>query len=41
MDEFRTTALEIQIFIAQDQLPAVLSSALSRNPEGASVTEMK
>ena len=41
MDEFRTTALEIQIFIAQDQLPAVLSSALSRNPEGASVTEMQ
>jgi hypothetical protein len=39
--ELRPTTLRIQIFIAQDQLPAVNRRALSRNPKTAGVADVK
>jgi hypothetical protein len=39
--EFRLAALRIEVFIAKDQMAAVLGGALGGSPESASVPEMQ
>jgi len=39
--EFRAAALRVQVFVAKDQLAAMLGCTLRGGPEGASVAEME
>jgi hypothetical protein len=41
LDEFRATALRIQIFVAEDQLAAMLGSAMRRGPKRTRMAEME